>query len=105
MRGGRIESKIVHLKKFLQLDAAHTVGFLLFPDLSRLQNHPCDLTGSTQPGSPVWKLPGTLQLSLQEMALDHGASSPWGRAHVPASPDCPLDGPLKAEARKASLSY
>jgi len=104
--GRRINSKIICLQEVLQLEATPTVGFFLFPDLARLQGHPCHPTERAQLGSPASQPP--VDPAALSPASGLGPSSVQtpgkGHEHVP-QPPCHLDGPLKAEAQKASLSY
>lgn len=85
-----------------------TVGFSPAPHPSRLQSHPCHPTGKAcLPGKGTPSHLRTLQLSLQGVATDQAAQTP-GKGREPLSQppclSCHLDGPLKAEARKACLS-
>lgn len=104
--GRRINSKIMCLQELLHLEATPTVGFFLFPDLARLQGHPCHPTGRAQLGSPASQLRADPTTLSPASGLGRRSVQTPRKGHelVP-QPPCHLDGPLKSEAQKASLSY
>lgn len=111
----RASSPAWQSRGLLKLEATHTRGSFLSPELTLLQSHPWDPTGRAELGRPHVPEAGaprrleTPQLSLRGVAVDQATCRPRGRGmctspSLLASP-VPLDGPLKAEAQKASLSY